>query len=354
MSYIAKVPFSRFKALWLGPAKGTFATTIGQMESRNDYTKCNRDSGAVVFNDPSVLIKTTKTIMSHQKIKQRYRSAYNIPKAEYLYNAVGRYQVIGAAMCDFYPFVGDTLFNQCCQDYYLVYAFLHKIGAHRFPQYFEGRMSEDDAMQAIALEWASFPNPRTGVSNYSQVGTNKSHIDVPKFRQQLRLMKEEVQGYLAAGQELEWAIVSALMGYRVGDKSVAGRVSQIAQQTVASLNALPEANAKARSSKGLPRTRAAGVRGASSAAEQARALARKNAQVQSSTKVENGVIMTTDKYGNIDVKGPIKSKPVYPRSLERVRGGSVTRKEVRIGKTKVVDFYDSKGRRVGGYTVNES
>lgn len=104
--------------------------------------------------------------------------------------AAGKYQIIAKTMKDLSrrnpkDFGKDRLFDAATQEW-AADALLARRGWGEFEA---GEKSDEEMALALAKEWASLPDPRTGKSYYDKDGLNKSHHTVDHILSVLNLVE---------------------------------------------------------------------------------------------------------------------------------------------------------------------
>ena len=105
--------------------------------------------------------------------------------------AAGAYQVIRPTLAyarDALGLTGNERFDMAMQDRIGAFLLLDKAGLQAF---LNGSMSEEQAMQRLSMEWASFPKDLNGASYYASDGLNKALIKPDVVLAALRQFKEE-------------------------------------------------------------------------------------------------------------------------------------------------------------------
>ena len=122
------------------------------------------------------------------------------------FNAAGRYQIIGSTLRDAVKTLGlsgNEMFDKTMQDRIFVeYLLKHKRKA--VWKYINGKSDDlQGAMIAMAQEWASFADPRTGKSYYHGDGVNKASVGAAQSAALLQQLRAQVAASLQSGGHSE-------------------------------------------------------------------------------------------------------------------------------------------------------
>ena len=122
------------------------------------------------------------------------------------FNAAGRYQIIGSTLRDAVKTLGlsgNEMFDKTMQDRIFVeYLLKHKRKA--VWNYINGKSDDlQGAMIAMAQEWASFADPRTGKSYYHGDGVNKASVGAAQSAALLQQLRAQVAASRQSGGHSE-------------------------------------------------------------------------------------------------------------------------------------------------------